>query len=443
MLLLADWVIPVSSAPLADAGVRVAEGRITEVGPAAQLRARYEGDEVRSFPGCALLPGFVNSHTHLELSAFRGFARPSGFGRWMLRLLLARRKLDPADLRSLGAVGRLRMPPLRHHLARRHRLRWAGSGARSRRRPGCAPASTRRSSASTTPPSRAPWSGMESAVRSAAALRPRPSGRSRASRRTRRTRCRPGSTGRRRASRAAPASVSPPTWPSRRPKWSCSPKAPARSPGPTGWPRCGPAAPGRLPACARSPTWPQRGALTPETLVIHAVQVDGRRPGHPRFERGRGRALPPFERPPALRRGAGRRTPCRRRPRRAGHRQPGLQRFPGHVRRDARRARAAPAAGPRTGARPAHGSRGRCRVDAGPRSAVAVALARAGAPHGHSGGGAGPRVGRPHRQSRTGQERRRDRRAAVRWPPAKSPSPGASRRDRGPRPVGAARPTSA
>ena len=93
MLLLADWVIPVSSAPLADAGVRVAEGRIVEVGPAAQLRAR-EGEEVRSFPGCVLLPGLVNSHVHLELSAFRGFARPSSFGRWMLNFLLARRGLD-------------------------------------------------------------------------------------------------------------------------------------------------------------------------------------------------------------------------------------------------------------------------------------------------------------------------------------------------------------
>ncbi len=97
MLLLADWVIPVSSAPLADAGVRVMDGRIDEVGPAAQLRARYQGEEERTFPGCALLPGFVNSHSHLELSAFRGFARPSGFGRWMLNLLMARRKLDKDD----------------------------------------------------------------------------------------------------------------------------------------------------------------------------------------------------------------------------------------------------------------------------------------------------------------------------------------------------------
>ena len=105
MLLLADWVVPVSSAPLSGAGVRVAEGRILEVGPAAELRARCGDEEIRSFPGCALLPGFVNSHTHLELSAFRGFARPSGFGTWMLRLLLARRTLDAADYEASALWG--------------------------------------------------------------------------------------------------------------------------------------------------------------------------------------------------------------------------------------------------------------------------------------------------------------------------------------------------
>jgi 5-methylthioadenosine/S-adenosylhomocysteine deaminase len=60
---------------------------------------------MRSFPGCVLLPGFINSHSHLELSAFRGFARPSGFGRWMLNFLLARRKLDRADFEASALWG--------------------------------------------------------------------------------------------------------------------------------------------------------------------------------------------------------------------------------------------------------------------------------------------------------------------------------------------------
>ena len=66
------------------------------MGPAAELRARHP-DEGPDLPGCALMPGFVNAHTHLDYSAFRASRRPSGFGAWILRLLLARRKLDAED----------------------------------------------------------------------------------------------------------------------------------------------------------------------------------------------------------------------------------------------------------------------------------------------------------------------------------------------------------
>jgi len=97
VLLCADWILPISGPSLAEGAVLVSEGVIQAVGPAAGLRARYPEEETRGFPGCALLPGLVNAHTHLEYSAFKGFARPSGFGSWMLSLLLARRKLDTED----------------------------------------------------------------------------------------------------------------------------------------------------------------------------------------------------------------------------------------------------------------------------------------------------------------------------------------------------------
>jgi cytosine/adenosine deaminase-related metal-dependent hydrolase len=97
VLLEADWILPISGPPLADGAVAVADGKIVEVGPAAELRARRVGEEVRRFPGCVLMPGLVNVHSHLEYSAFHGFSRSCGFGEWMLRLLLARRKLIADD----------------------------------------------------------------------------------------------------------------------------------------------------------------------------------------------------------------------------------------------------------------------------------------------------------------------------------------------------------
>jgi 5-methylthioadenosine/S-adenosylhomocysteine deaminase len=107
MLLEADWVLPIAGPPISAGAVLVREGSIEAVGPAAQLRAVFcdEGGPVRSFPGCVLMPGFVNVHSHLEYSAFHGFSPSCGFGEWMLRLLIARRRLSAEDYAVSAAWG--------------------------------------------------------------------------------------------------------------------------------------------------------------------------------------------------------------------------------------------------------------------------------------------------------------------------------------------------
>src|SRR4029079_19339436 len=53
----ADWVLPVDGPPIAGGGLRYEDERIVEVG-----RGRAE----RHFDEAAIVPGFVNAHTHLE-----------------------------------------------------------------------------------------------------------------------------------------------------------------------------------------------------------------------------------------------------------------------------------------------------------------------------------------------------------------------------------------
>jgi cytosine/adenosine deaminase-related metal-dependent hydrolase len=105
VLLEADWVLPVSGPPIAGGAVLVADGAIAAVGPAAELRVRFPEGTVSAFPGCVLMPGLVNAHSHLEYSAFRGFARPCGFSGWMARLLMARHKLDEEDWAAAALWG--------------------------------------------------------------------------------------------------------------------------------------------------------------------------------------------------------------------------------------------------------------------------------------------------------------------------------------------------
>jgi 5-methylthioadenosine/S-adenosylhomocysteine deaminase len=102
----ADWLCPVSSAPIRN-GALVVEGEtIAEVSPPAGTYARIR------FPGCAIIPGFVNTHSHLELTILRGFLDGLEFTDWIPRLTRAKyQQLSADDILAstrLGAVEMLR-----------------------------------------------------------------------------------------------------------------------------------------------------------------------------------------------------------------------------------------------------------------------------------------------------------------------------------------------
>ena len=52
-----------------------------------------------------LLPGFVNVHSHLENSVFRGLYDDCSFDQWLLRFIVAKQKLDTAAFRSSALLG--------------------------------------------------------------------------------------------------------------------------------------------------------------------------------------------------------------------------------------------------------------------------------------------------------------------------------------------------
>ena len=83
LIVAADWVIASAfEDPWPDCAVRVVGGRIDEVGPTAELRARHPGDDFADGSGCVCLPGFVNAHVHLYGVLAHGIPAeeaPSGF----------------------------------------------------------------------------------------------------------------------------------------------------------------------------------------------------------------------------------------------------------------------------------------------------------------------------------------------------------------------------
>jgi cytosine/adenosine deaminase-related metal-dependent hydrolase len=78
----ARWVLPISSPPIRDGTVVELAGRIVYVGP----RADAPDGADRDLGECALIPGLVNTHTHLELTVFRGLLEDLSFRDWIARL---------------------------------------------------------------------------------------------------------------------------------------------------------------------------------------------------------------------------------------------------------------------------------------------------------------------------------------------------------------------
>jgi cytosine/adenosine deaminase-related metal-dependent hydrolase len=93
--------MPVASAPFEDGAVAVEDSRIVCVGERVALAAKFPEAAVEEFGEAVILPGFVNAHSHLELTAMRGFLEPEegDFPAWLKKLTMARlERMTPDDL---------------------------------------------------------------------------------------------------------------------------------------------------------------------------------------------------------------------------------------------------------------------------------------------------------------------------------------------------------
>lgn len=93
----ADWVLPITAPPIADGVVVVSGSAIAFVGAHAALPPEYSTATTVELGCAALMPGLVNTHTHLELTALRGFLEGLPFGEWLVTLTRARADCLDAD----------------------------------------------------------------------------------------------------------------------------------------------------------------------------------------------------------------------------------------------------------------------------------------------------------------------------------------------------------
>ena len=98
-VLSADWVLPVEGEPVERGAVAIEDGVITAVGTAAELG---EGER---FPDSAIVPGFVNAHTHLEYAVYAGFGDGLSFGPWISTHVERKRRLTRQDMEAIARLG--------------------------------------------------------------------------------------------------------------------------------------------------------------------------------------------------------------------------------------------------------------------------------------------------------------------------------------------------
>lgn len=99
----ASWLISPHAPAVAGGGILVRDGLIVATGTLDELK-RGHSAPVADHPGCAIIPGFVNAHTHLELTHFPSWKirtnvdyHPRRFVDWIIQLVKIKRGLSAED----------------------------------------------------------------------------------------------------------------------------------------------------------------------------------------------------------------------------------------------------------------------------------------------------------------------------------------------------------
>lgn len=108
-ILTAEWVLPVSSDPIREGAVVIDGPKIVAVGSSTDIREQFPNAESTDHGNAAILPGFINCHSHLEITAMRNQLDDveHDFSSWLLKLNGIREKMTPEDINAAAVIGAL------------------------------------------------------------------------------------------------------------------------------------------------------------------------------------------------------------------------------------------------------------------------------------------------------------------------------------------------
>lgn len=106
-ILTAAHVLPISSEPIAGGAVVIDNYQISAVGPADEIFKQFPDASREDYGQAAILPGFVNCHSHLELTSMRGALDnvEHDFRAWLLTLNELRSGMSEAEIEEAAYAG--------------------------------------------------------------------------------------------------------------------------------------------------------------------------------------------------------------------------------------------------------------------------------------------------------------------------------------------------
>lgn len=104
-LICADILVPSSHAePIHDAAVAVHDGHVLDCGPRTQITATYRAEQTEELDNCLLMPGLINTHTHVPMTYLRGLADDLPLLTWLNEHIFPVEQNLTEDIVQLGAL---------------------------------------------------------------------------------------------------------------------------------------------------------------------------------------------------------------------------------------------------------------------------------------------------------------------------------------------------
>jgi len=103
----AEWVLPMAGPVVRDGALAVRGESIVAAGPADDVLREHPAAQRVDLERAIIMPGFVNTHSHVEYTTFRGILDDAQFGDWIVDLVDVKASLTPDEYLQSARLGAL------------------------------------------------------------------------------------------------------------------------------------------------------------------------------------------------------------------------------------------------------------------------------------------------------------------------------------------------